>query len=303
MWKSLIIAALIVGNLTPDIEHDMQYDLPSGMSYVYRVTTDHFPFPGRGVRLHTKLIMDVLGRDENNYTVCRFKLLADTIERPEDGITYRPFGHIEFAGNRLYASGGYVNAMFDARGNLSDGTPPDEDNNYRKQVSTQFYKFDKHLQTALSGNSPFVMQLLLPSLPDAEEVIEKMEYRDTITVPSRSVSIPTNYGVTSTVKQTILLDTLSRVFVLDSVVSNDKQYTGYITIRTQRHNALGSRYRSITRLVRNMNTGLVDKIKEECYKYERGDEKIWYISRAELMDQVPIKNVNVNELGPGPGGQ
>ena len=299
MWKGLIIAALIAGNITPDIEHDMQYDLPSGMSYVYRVTTDHFPFPGRGVRLHTKLIMDVLGRDENNYTACRFKLVADTINRPENGITYRPFGHIEFAGNRLYASGGYVNAMFDARGNLADDTPPDEDDSYSRQVSTQFYKFDKHLQTALSGNSPFVMQLLLPSLPDAEEVIEKKEYCDTITVPSRSVSIPTNYGVTSTVKQQVLYDTLSRTFVLDSVVTAEKRYTGYITIRTQRHNALGSRYRSITHLVRNMSTGLVNKIKEECYKYERGNEKIWYVSRAELVDRVPIKNVN--DLGPGPG--
>jgi hypothetical protein len=295
------LCALLIARtpaIASDLDHDMRYNLPVGMAYTYRITTDHFPFAGKGVRLHTKLVLEIMGRDGEDYTHCRVHMIADTVFDREKDITYMALGHIEFAGHRLYSKGGYLNTMFDSRGRLDEDVPKRDSSKYTKQVVTQFTDFNS-VQAAVSGNSPFLMQLLIPSLPNAESVEINKFYFDTVAVPSRAVSVPTSYGVSGKVEQHVLYDTVYRAFVLDSVVHTDKEYTGYVTVKTERFNVVGTRFRTEARLIRNMNTGLVNSYNELCYKITPSKEKIWYISRASLIETTPI--TAADPTGPGPG--
>ena len=300
MLNSLILMVMLTANGMPaDVSSDMRYDLPVGMSYTYRVTTDHFPFAGKGLRLHAKLVLEIVGRDGEDFTHCRVRLLSDTVYDKDQDVTYVQLGNFDFAGHRLFASGGYMNTAFDSRGRLDTDDPAKEKDKNEHQVSTQFVNINS-VQAAVSGNSPFMMQLLIPALPNAESIEVQREYVDTITIPSKSIHVPTSYGVGSKVEQHTLYDTLHRSFVLDSVHSDDKSYIGYITIKTNRYNLVGTQFRTEAKLVRDMNNGLVSSFDEKCYKVTDRKDRLWYISRATLIEKGPIKN-STDVSNPGAG--
>ncbi len=294
-----LIAALMVVAAAPtaDRTHTLRYDLPIGMSYEYRVATDQIPFPNKVVRLHTKLVLDVVGRDENDNTVCRFSVTADTNYEHTDDVSTRQYGYVEFAGHRLYSKAGYVEIILDAHGNIASNDPDDTTNRSSNAVSTQFRKLaSASMMAAVSGNSPYMLQLLMPSMPEASDLEIEREYSDTLTFPSRSVYVPTSYGTTNTVEHKVLYDTLYRVSILDSVRTVGDQSFGYMTLTNERRNALGGAYSSESRLVRDMRTGLVQKITETCYKYTmRGERKLTYRSTANLVTQAPMSALQLRQ--------
>jgi len=297
-----LIATLLVVVATPtaDRTHTLRYDLPIGMSYEYRVATDQIPFPNKVVRLHTKLVLDVVGRDEFDNTVCRFSVTSDTNYEHTDNVTTRQYGYVDFAGHRLYSKAGYVEVILDARGNLAGTDPEDTTNRSSNAVSTQFRKMaSSSMMAAVSGNSPFMLQLLMPSIPEGSELEIEREYVDTLTFPSRSVYVPTSYGTTNTVENKVLYDTLYRVSILDSVRTIGDESYGYMTLRNERRNALGGAFSSESILVRDMKTGLVQKITETCYKYTmRGDRQLTYRSSANLVTQAPMSSMQLREESP-----
>lgn len=294
-----LIASLLVVAATPtaDKTHTLRYDLPIGMSYEYRVATDQIPFPNKVVRLHTKLVLDVVGRDDFDNTVCRFSVTADTSYEHSDNVTTRQYGYVDFAGHRLYSKAGYVEVILDAQGNIASTDPDDSTYRSNNAVSTQFRRLaSTSMMAAVSGNSPYMLQLLMPSVPVASELEVEREYVDTLTFPSRSVYVPTSYGTSNTVEHKVLYDTLYRVSILDSVRTIGDQSFGYMTLKNERRNALGGAFSSESRLVRDMQTGLVQNITETCYKYTmRGERKLTYRSTANLVTQAPMSAMQLRE--------
>ena len=239
----------------------------------------------------------MVGRDENDNTVCRFSVTADTNYEHTDDVTTRQYGYVDFAGHRLYSRAGYVEIILDAHGNLASSDPDDTNNRSSNAVSTQFRRLaSASMMAAVSGNSPYMLQLLMPSIPEASELEIEREYVDTLTFPSRSVYVPTSYGTSNTVEHKVLYDTLYRVSILDSVRAIGDQSFGYMTLKNERRNALGGAYASESRLVRDMRTGLVQNITETCYKYtQRGERRLTYRSTASLVTQAPMSAMQLRE--------
>lgn len=291
-----IIAVMVLLPSAPmaDKVHTLKYDLPIGMSYEYRIQTDQIPFPSKVVRLHTLLTLDVVGRDEFDQTICRFSIASDTAFQYQDNIQTRPYGSVDFAGHKLYSKAGYLELVLDAHGNLSHGDSGDSSASGVNEVSTQFRKItSESMMAAVSGNSPYMLQLLMPSIPKAQDLEIEREYVDTITFPSRSVYVPTNYGTSNTVEHKVLYDTLYRVSILDSVKSVGRESLGYMTLRNERRNALGAAYYSESQMVRDMRTGLIRYVSEVCYKYTSSGRKMTYRSSAELINTAPMASIEL----------
>lgn len=269
----------------------LRYDLPIGKTYTYRVTTDQFVIPTTGIRLHTRMMMDVLGRDENANTVCRLRLTADTAFDKTDMVTYRPIGELDFGGHRLFSDAGFLELKLDEHGNLVDNKKTLEDNAKSPAISTQYERItDASIVSGNNTNGPYMLQLLMPNLPAGEAIQLTKQYVDTVTIASRSVHLPTSYGSTGVAQREILYDTIIRRTSLDSVYTSGSISIGHMTVQSERRNALGARYVSTSSIVRDMRSGMIQHIREKCFRITRnGDKKVSYYATAELIDSQPFK--------------
>ena len=292
------------GEITQDSSYTLRYSLPVGTSYTYKVTTDQFVIRNAGVRLHTAITMDVVGHDENANAICRFKLRSDTVEDNDDKFIYRPIGSLNFAGHRLYAEAGHVELVLDPLGNLVDNTPTEEDMNKMPEVVTQFQRtVDANVNDPdmMGEGGSYMLNLVLPAAPHNLSLNLHQAYADTVMFESRAVHLPTVYGTQALAasnnngaipeNRRLLLDTLYRMTILDSVRTVNGQIIGYMTFKNTRINALGSHYTSVTEVERDMTSGLIQHIREKCYRVNDDEERITYYAKAELVSAVPIAKV------------
>lgn len=293
-----LLVGLSPGHLpSADSTFMLRYDLPVGKTYTYRVTTDQFVIPTTGIRLHTRMMIDVLGRDENSHTICRLRLTADTAFDKTDMVTYRPVGELDFGGHRLFSDAGFLELKLDDYGNLVDNKRSLEDANKTPAISTQYERItDASLVSGSNTNGPYMLQLLMPNLPAGEQIELSKQYSDTVTIASRSVHLPTSYGATGVAQREILYDTVIRRTSLDSVYTSGSISIGHMTVQSERRNALGARYVSTSNIVRDMRTGMIQHMREKCYRVTRnGEKKISYYATAELIDSQPMRMVTSNE--------
>jgi len=299
MWLALTVAMLV--GLSPGKSADstfiLRYDLPVGKTYTYRVTTDQFILPTTGLRLHTLMNMDVVGRDENSHVICRLRLTSDTAFDRTDMVTYRPVGELNFGGHRLYSDAGFLELRMDEQGNLIDNRTKLDDASRTPATSTQFERItDASLVSGSNANGPYMLQLLMPTVPEGSSIEVSKVYTDTVTFASRSVHLPTSYGATGVAQREVLYDTVIRRSSLDSVYSSGSISIGHMTIRSERRNALGGRYESTASVVRDMRSGMIQHVREKCYRLSRnGDKKISYYATAELINTQALKISGVSE--------
>jgi hypothetical protein len=241
------------------------------------------------------IIMEVVGRDEGGNSVCRFRLTSDTVRDEDDHWVYRPMGDVSFGGHRLYSEAGYAELLLDAMGKLVDTKPSMEDMNKMPETMTQFHRVvdsDQNTAEMLGANGSYMLEFIMPSLPNGTVFDLKRTYLDTITFSSRSVHLPTTYGSAASnevAKSRVLLnDTLVRTTVLDSVLLVGDKKIGYMTLTNVRSNALGGRFRSETEVERDMSSGIICAVKERCYRTEGQKSRVAYYARAELLHSEPI---------------
>lgn len=295
---STIFALLsVLGEATTpvDTSFTLRYDLPVGMSYTYQVITDQYILKTAGVRLHTLIIMDVIGHDENSHSVCRFRLKSDTVGVKDQKFIYRPLTGISLAGKRLYAEAGHVELVMDALGRLVDNSPSVEELNSNPEIVTQFHRTvesNTNDPDLLGEGGSYMLQFIMPSLPKGLAYELRKAYVDTITFNSKSVHLPTRYGVGETGESAqsrlVLTDTLFRTTVLDSVRNTNNASYGYMTLTNMRTNALGGRFTSQTNVVRDMTSGVVNKVAEYCWKKTGDENRLAYFASAELIHSGPI---------------
>ncbi len=302
-----LMLALIVSTSTNEIHQDstytLRYNLPVGTAYTYQVTTDQFVIRNTGVRLHTSVMMEVIGHDENGNSICRFRLRSDTAHREDDDeFIYRPIGSLNFAGHKLYAEAGHVELLLDPYGKLVDNTPTEEDLNKMPEVVTQFQRVvDASINDPdiMGEGGSYMLNLVLPATPRTLSLDLHKEYTDTVVFDSRAVHMPSTYGSQAIEARTIdgavpdvrlmLKDTLYRITVLDSVVQKGNQTIGFMTFKNVRYNALGSHFVSTTHIERDMTTGLIKSVKEKCYRTKGDKETLAYFAKAELIHTEAIK--------------
>lgn len=137
-----------------------------------------------------------------------------------------------------------------------------------------------------------MLQFIMPSLPKGLAYELRKAYVDTITFNSKSVHLPTRYGVGETGESAqprlVLTDTLFRTTVLDSVRNMNNASYGYMTLTNMRTNALGGRFTSQTNVVRDMTSGVVNKVAEYCWKKTGDENRLAYYASAELIHSGPI---------------
>ena len=295
MWLALTVAMLVclVPCKSADSSYVLRYDLPVGKSFTYRVTTDQFILAKTGIRLHTLLYLDVMGRDENSNMECRLRMKSDTSLNEDDKLAYRPIGELRFGGHRLYSEAGFLQLLLDESGNLVDNKSSMDDANRTPATSTQFERItDASLNTATNTSGPYTLQLLMPSIPEGVTIVRSQVYVDTITFASRSVHLPTSYGPAGVAQREVLYDTVIRYSMLDSVVTAGKVRSGHMTIRSERRNALGGSYESTATVVRDMRSGMIQSIKEKCYRRERnGTKQVTYYANAVLIETNSITSL------------
>ena len=120
----MITILLMLGLLSSPVDNSfdttfvLRYDLPVGTSYTYHIVTDQFIVPYSAVRLHSKLMFEVLSRDAGANLYCRLLLRSDTSFSNADKDLYEPRGKLSFAGNRLYSGVGYMDLLFDEFGHI-----------------------------------------------------------------------------------------------------------------------------------------------------------------------------------------
>lgn len=303
------IMALLLATSPNEVRDDssyvLRYSLPVGYGYTYTVTTDQFVIKSAGVRLHTIVAMEIIGHDENGNSICRFKLKSDNSkhENENDEFIYRPVGSLNFAGHKLYAEAGHVELVLDPLGKIVDNTPTEEDMNKMPEVVTQFQRtVDANVNDPdmMGEGGSYMLNLILPSAPRSLSLDLHKEYLDTVVFESRAVHLPTTYGNGAISASTIngavpesriqLKDTLYRVTVLDSVKHTGTQTVGYMTFKNVRMNALGSHFSSVTQIERDMTTGLIQTVREKCFRRNGDEERLAYFAKAELVKTESLKS-------------
>ena len=132
---------------------------------------------------------------------------------------------------------------------------------------------------------PYGANLIVPSLPDVSEIRYNEMYIDTVLFSSRIVHMPTNYGTSSSSERKVYYDTLIRVSTLDSTCVDELgMMYGYMTLKGERRNAFGARYKTHSSVIRDMRSGLITYVDEMCHHLNKRNEWIdYYKVSAELV--------------------
>ena len=277
------MAAIMLAISSPSSESTFKisYSLPVGMSYTYKIVSDQYPVPKRVVRLHSMVKLTVLGVDAKGNRICEFKVMSDTtFDRTDVTPLYREDKR-SVSAHRLFSKAGQIHFVMDIFGNINPSAEVDEDL-YGAEVSTQFLEqSDLYISPGAGTSSPYVPQLLLPSIASFEWEMG-VSYKDTLEVPSRTIVMPTNYGTSSSVNSVFMYDTLYKATVLDSVGVYSDTDVAYMSMTYDRRTVMGSIYRSEASIIRSLRSGLIHNISENCFRVRGDDRQISYSALAHL---------------------
>lgn len=267
----------------------LRYDLPIGNTYTYRVTTDQYVLPTSFIRLHSLMVIEIIGRDEEDNTICRLRLQSDTATSTyTNEIPVRAVEQLTFSGHRLHADVGFLDVTLNDRGELVDDTKAYDEKNRPSSISTQFERIteatmDQHVTQQRSG--PFALQMVMPSIAGDNPLWLNRPYIDTVTTISRSVHLPTSYGPTGVAERVILFDTLIRTTTIDSLQKTGHRVRGFVTVESDRTSGLGTKYHSTSILQRDMRSGLIEALTETCYRQTAKGRKVAYVAKAVLIEE------------------
>ncbi len=285
----ILVSLSLLAGLEQDSTVVLRYDLPIGSTYTYQVTTDQYVLPNTYIRLHSIMVIEVMGRDEDANTICRLKLQSDTSAlQQQASVPTRKLDHLVFGGDRLYSDVGFLDVTINDRGELVDDRKVYEERNRPSSISTQYDRITEvsmDQQVAQQRSGPMSLQMIIPSIAGDNPLSLHRPYVDTVTTVSKSVHLPTSYGPAGVAERVILYDTLIRVTTIDSLHQVGVTVRGYVTVVGNRTTGLGTKYQSTSHLQRDMRSGLIESLSETCYRVTAKGPKIAYASRAVLMGQ------------------
>lgn len=261
-------------------EHTLVYQMRVGDIHDFDLVTEQHVVGKRAVRVATDMRIDVMDKDHLGNYECRMTL---SIDRDSTGLAVST-GELtqstfRVAGNRQYSRVEGYDAVINNVGNIVLGQ------------TVQPHNFDQRGFTLSSQTTdfsmterpiaPYEVNFTLSSAPGKNPVTIGVPYDDTILVISAVQRVTRSPGnITAPLNEpSANLDTLYRVMTLDSIITAGDRQIGHITSFGIKHTVLGQRYEITTRYYREMTTGLIDSLYEECYALSRnGKRRLEYVT-------------------------
>lgn len=288
---SCLIAVLAVAgfvNVTaavatsPDSLVTLKYQLDVGRTYTWRLVADQFIVNGRALRLSAMFHMDAIDSDVQGNTQVRIRVRScDGDLRTNEIIDSVKAGMFPVGSRRTNKAGVY-DAMVDQLGKIIAGqysideqTPPPVMSGIG--ATSQF-------DSERSIDIPAMMNMMMPTMTEGQDVVLGTMRRDTIYVTSSTQKISGSRGSTANngIKGQAAMDTLFRSFTLDSVlVRPTGQRICNMTVSVSRHNANGTLSSTETTVQRDKHTGLLELVIERGFNLKaNGDSVPAYVAVA-----------------------
>lgn len=280
-----IILALVIIGTGPSLhaqqrEYTLVYRMNVGDIHDFDLLTEQHVVGRRAVRVATDMRIDVMDKDHLGNYECRMTLSIDrdssAIQRSTQTLGNQPF---RIAGSRQYSRVEGYDAVINNVGNIVLGQ------------TVQPHSFDQRGFTLSSQTTdfsmterpiaPYEVNFTLSSAPGENPVTIGVPYDDTILVISAVQRVTRTSGsITAPLNEPPgNLDTLIRVMTLDSIITVGERKIGHVTSHGIKRTVLGQQYEITTRYYREMTTGLIDSMYEECYALLRnGKRRLEYVT-------------------------
>lgn len=265
----LIILALLLSSastvMAQQREYHLVYNMKVGDIHAFDLVTEQHVVGRRAVRVATDMRIDVLNNDHLGNYECRMTL---TINRDSSQGLPNAYnlsnGAFVVAGDRSYSRVEGYDAVINSVGNIVLGQTVqphtlDQQGFTLSSQTTDFSMMERPV-------APYEVNFTLSSAPGENPVTIGVPYEDTIFVTSaiQRVSKSTGFITSPMSESPAHLDTLFRVMTLDSIITVGQRQVGHITSRGLKRTVLGQQYEITTQYYREMTSGLIDSLHENC---------------------------------------
>lgn len=267
------------------------YDINPGDHYSYKLITDQVVVNDHSARLQTTLELRVLARDSRGNTRCMVKLSSDPV-RDSSALHAGDGRKRRFAGYRSWVQEREYEAVLDALGrilassvivsdDLSAETSSEQGAATLSERVTQYTNAPPQEDRA----TPELMNFVIPTMSAMSTIAQGAVWNDTFTIGSRiQFALPIRLGQTT--PPVIAKDSLFRTTQVDSVSIQDGRQQCYMSLKTERHNANGTRLVAFSTLQRDVPTGLVVALHEKAYRINDDDPILHYTATAVLVHKM-----------------
>jgi hypothetical protein len=261
-------------------EYTLVYQMKVGDVHDFDLVTEQHVVGRRAVRVTTDMRIDVMDKDHLGNYECRITL---SIDRDSSDLVRPGSGHhnngFRLAGTRRYSRVEGYDAVINSVGKIVLGQTVQPHNFDQRDftLSSQTTDFSMTERPI----APYEVNFTLSSAPGENPVTIGVPYDDTILVTSAvqrvtrtlgSITVPFNEPPGN-------LDTLIRVMTLDSIITAGDRKIGHVSSQGIKRTVLGQRYEITTRYYREMTTGLIDYLYEECYALSpNGKRRLEYVT-------------------------
>lgn len=248
---------------------------PISAVFEYSVITDQVVINDRVIRIPALLTLEILDADSKGNIRTRARIESDTHTLTQDIVMFRPGKKMTIVGLRLADSRGSFDATIDAHGRLV--------NVVRTKDETAAMYYDKTPDAKVTDMEAFMStDAAFPALfafvtPDLllDSILEiGHEYLDTSYTLTQRISIGTSYGSEGMDPMPIVVDTLYRSVIVDSVVRGEYDHRiAYMSVVIDRVPPIGTRTRMKAKVLRDLNLGVVTSITQLVDRVTRDGAK------------------------------
>lgn len=269
---------------SPDSLVTLKYQLDVGKTYTWHLVADQFIVNGRALRLSSVFHMDAIDSDVQGNTQVRIRVRSSDGDHRTKEIIDSVKAGLFPVGSRRTNKAGVYDAMVDQLGKIITGqygiderVPPPQMSGIG--VTNQF-------DTERSIDIPALMNMMMPTMTDGQDVKIGTLRLDTMYIPSSNQNISGSRGSSmgGASKGHTVMDTLFRSIALDSVIVKPSgQRVCNMTVLVARHNANGSHSVTETEVRRDKHTGLLELVIERGFNLKvNGDRVPAYVAVAAI---------------------
>lgn len=261
-------------------EYHLVYAMKIGDVHMFDLITEQHVVGRRALRVATDMRIDVMNKDHLGNYECRLTLSIDrdstAVLRNADDLSN---GQLRVIGDRAYSRVEGYDAVINSVGNIVLGqtVQPHDLDQRGFTLSSQTTDFSMTERPI----APYEVNFTLSSAPGENPVTIGVPYEDTILVTSAVQRVGRSTGfITAPMNELPThLDTLLRVMTLDSIISVGGRSVGHITSRGLKRTVLGQQYEITTLYYREMTSGLIDSLHEECFAVlPNGKRRLEYVT-------------------------
>ena len=275
-------------------EVTLRYDINPGDHYAYKLTTDQVVVNNHSTRLQTAFELRAIARDARGNTRCRIKLSSDPV-RDSSAIHGTDLRKKRFAGYRSWVQEQAYEAVLDALGRILastvvasfDTTAGVNEQGRAEPLSERITEYTNTPQE--DPATPELMNFILPTTSITGTIGQGTVWSDTFTIGSKTQFTPSiRPGQTSA--PVLIKDSLFRTTRVDSFAVLGGRQQCFLSLKTVRCNASGTKLVAFSTLQRDVPTGLVVALHEKAYRMDNDDATLHYTASAVL---VPEKSTSL----------